>query len=433
MTHATPHRRWLTRRVLAWSLYDVASSTFFQIVPTFFGLYFVTQVTGGRAASGAWGLAAAASVAMTGIVAPIAGAYADRTARWIPVLAGATALCVISTLALPLASLQGAVAAATAFVCAQLGYALATSLYDSYVVDVAPPPQRSRVSAFGWSTGLAGGMLAGFIALWMLRGVPAGAQVERLGAVFVMVGLLFGALALPGIAGLRGLRGRDTAIGAHGALLASLRRVVATLRDWRAHRPALQVLTAYFLINDVLVTMQFFIVIVLSARFGLSVEGLLWLAVLYSAIAIPSTLLAGRAADRLGARRVLVAMCLILGAAIVLLALADGAWVPVATVVLLGLVVSSTQANFRSLYASQVSAGQAAEMFGFNVIAGRLSAALGPLAFGAVVTWLGSNAVALILLLVPLAVGVVVLLRAHLADSGDRSHGNAGAVAAGQS
>jgi len=415
---------WLTRRVLGWALYDVASSTYVALVPTFFGLYFVASVSAGSSGSGYWGLAAAASVGLTGLLAPLTGAYADRTARWIVALAAATALCVIATLALPLAGAHGALTAAAAFVCAQVGYSLATSLYDSYVVDVAPARYRGQVSGFGWAVGLTGGMSAILIAVWMMRGIPAGEQVGRLGAVFVMTGLIFCVLALPGVAGLRGLRVPTAPPTRKGALVDSVRAVITTFLAWRAHRPAIQVLVAFFLINDVLVTIQFFIVIVLSGRFGLTVEGMLWLALLFSAIAIPATLLAGRAADQRGGRPVLVGMCLVLGAAVVLLAVGKGDWIPAAVVVLLGLVFAPIQASFRALYASLIPPHRAAEMFGFNVIAGRLSAAIGPLVFGAVAAWLGGNTVALIVLLLPLAAGVFLLLAADLPERDDRLPGD---------
>jgi UMF1 family MFS transporter len=413
-------RRWLTRRVLAWSLYDVASSIYLQLVPGLFGLYFVTQVAAGPGGNGAWGLIAAASVAPTALVAPVAGAWADRTAGWIRVLAAATALSAAATVLLPQASALGPLMAACAFVCAQLGYTVATGMYDSYVVDVAVPAHRARVSAFGWAAGLAGGAGAALIALWLLRGVPADAQVARLDAVFTLAGVLFGLLALPGLAGLRALRPRGAAISSGRAWVASFQRVAATLRSWRSRQPALRMLTALLLVNDVLVTLQFFIVIVFSTRFGLSVEGMLWLALLFNVVAIPATLVAGVAADRLGARAVMVAMCVVLGGAVLLLAVGRGDWVPAAAITLLGLVYASIQANFRSLYASLVPPQQAAEMFGFNAIAGRLSAALGPLVFGAVLSASGSSAVALLLLLVPLAAGTFLLAREATCAEGER-------------
>ena len=413
-TSTTPP--WLTRRVLGWALYDVASSTYIALVPTFFGLYFVSQVA--RAAPGAagtWGAVAAVSLVIAGMLAPMVGAYTDRTARWLGALAIATAGCVAATLLLSQTARTGVLAAACIFIVAQVGYTLATSLYDSFVVDVAGPACRGRVSSVGWALGLVGGMAAIGLALFLMSGVPAESQVQRLGALFVLAGVMYALVAVPGLAGLRGLR-RPPAAGAHtgAAVAGSLRAVYSTLRSWRLHRTAFQLLLSFFLINDVLVTLQFFIAIVLNVRFGLSVEGLLWLALLFHAIAVPSTVLCGHLADEWGARPAMAAMCAALAGAILLLAFGQAQWSPIAAVMLLGLVFGAIQAVFRALYASLVSADKVAELFGFNSIAGRLSAAVGPLIFGVAATAFGSNTWGLCLLLIPLAAGVALLLAIRL-------------------
>jgi UMF1 family MFS transporter len=81
----------------------------------------------------------------------------------------------------------------------------------------------------------------------------------------------------------------------------------------------------------------------------------------------------------------------------------------VLVVVLLGLVYGSLQAVCRTMLALLVPPEKAAELFGFNAVAGRLSAALGPLAFGAVAAASGSETAALCSLLVFLAAGAAVL------------------------
>jgi UMF1 family MFS transporter len=411
---------WLNRRVLGWAMFDIASSTYIALVPTFFGLYFTTVVSGGRPSANAWwGVIAAASLLLAGILAPVAGAHADRSGRWLRVLVVTTALCALAAMLLPLAAGHGVLAAAAVFMAAQVGYTLATSLYDSLVVDVAPSGHRGRISGLGWALGMIGGIVALAGALATVGGLPAEAQVEHLDSLFVLGGALFAVLAVPGVAGLRGLRGSVRFPDDHAAgLAASVRAVGTTLRNWRAQRPALQVLVSFFLINDVLVTIQFFIAIVLSTRFGLSVEGVLWLALLYHLIAMPSTVAFGTLADRWGARPTVLVMCAVLAVAILLLAFGKADWVPVAAVVLLGLVFASIQAVFRSLYASVVPVEQAAELFGFNAVAGRLSAALGPLLFGVAAAVLGSNAWALCLLFLPLAGGAWLLAAADLAGHG---------------
>ena len=78
--------------------------------------------------------------------------------------------------------------------------------------------------------------------------------------------------------------------------IAAYASVIETLRHWRRHREVFRFLIGYYLLNDVLVTVLFFIAIILRARFGLSIEGLLWLALLYHVLALPATLAFGHAA-----------------------------------------------------------------------------------------------------------------------------------------
>ena len=412
----TGNERWLTRPVLTWSLYDFASSTFAALVPTFFGLYFVTTVAADL--SGAqvrWGAIASLALALAGALSPFVGAWADRRGRWLALLTGTTALCIVATMSMVSAGRGDVFRAAAAFIAAQVGYTLAVAIYDSLLVRVARPTHVGRVSAFGWTVGFGGGIIALLAALGVMHWVPADAQPAQLKDVFMIAGLLYAAFAVPGLLGLRHL----ASIPPHSPTTSSTVRevyvsVMNTLRHWRRHRDVFRFLVAFYLINDVLVTILFFIAIIFRTRFGLSIEGLLWLALLYHLLASPATLAFGHAADRWGQRMAIYVMTVILSAAILLLAFGAGKIVPIVVVVLLGLVYGSIQSVCRSLLALLVAPHQAGELFGFNAIAGRLSAALGPLIFGAAAAASGSDTAALLLLLVFLLAGAVVLSSLHL-------------------
>lgn len=400
------------RRVLRWSLFDVASSTFAAVVPPFFGLYFVAVVAPTHPGSVAvWGFLVAAALLVAGTLAPVAGAVADRTGRWLTVLSATTAACVGLTLLLAQSGHGHALVACGSFLLALIAYTLATSTYDSLLVRIAPGGRRGLASGIGWALGLCGGFVAVATALAFVHDLPASAQIQRLPGVFMSTGILFGLLAVPALLALRGLRtrGEGKAVS-RSSLGESVGKVRATLRDWRRHRKILRVLASFFLINDVLVTLQFFLTIMLSTRYGLTVEGLLKLALVFHAIAIPSTIIAGALADHWGGRRTVAGLSAILAAALLLMTLSTSAWVPLVAVALFGLVFGSLQSVFRSLYASLVEADRAAEFFGFNSLAGRVSTAAGPAIFGAAAAVLGSQPLALVTLLVPLAAGVLLLV-----------------------
>jgi UMF1 family MFS transporter len=403
--------RWLTRPVLAWALYDVASSAYAGIVPTFFGIYFVVVVAGDLAgAQERWGVIAAVALVLAGLIAPLVGAWIDRHGRWFGPIAAATALCVVATLLMPSGTPGRVLWTAAIFVAAQVGYTLATSMYDSLLVRVAPRSHAGRISGFGWALGMTGGMAVLAIAIMLMQGVPENAQPARLALAFLVAGVVYAVLAVGGLLGLRGLAAATpAAIRAPGNARHSLAAVWNTLRHWRRQRAAFRFLLAYYLINDVLVTLVFFVAIVVRARFGLSIEGMLWLAMLSHVISLPATLAFGHAADRWGARPVIYWMVAILGAGLLVLAFGTGTRAAVAAVILLGLVYSSLQAVCRSFMAGLVHPGSAAEMFGFNAVVGRLSAAVGPLLFSAVAAASGSEAAALMSLLPFLVAGVAVL------------------------
>jgi MFS-type transporter involved in bile tolerance (Atg22 family) len=51
-----PSNRWFTRTAVAWALYDAASSAYVALVPTFFGILFMSVLAKGRpGAQTEWG------------------------------------------------------------------------------------------------------------------------------------------------------------------------------------------------------------------------------------------------------------------------------------------------------------------------------------------------------------------------------------------
>jgi UMF1 family MFS transporter len=194
----------------------------------------------------------------------------------------------------------------------------------------------------------------------------------------------------------------------------SLRAVVGTLLRWREHREAFRLLLGFYLVNDALVTLVFFVTILFQNRYGLSVEGLLWLVLLYHVVALPATFWFSRLSDRWDKRRTLYALIAILCAAVLLLAFWNAPQAPLTVVVLLALVFGSLQAVCRALLMLLAPAARRSEFYGFNAVSGRLSAALGPISFGAVAAATGSQQAGLMLLVAFLLAGAAVLARLRL-------------------
>jgi UMF1 family MFS transporter len=186
--------------------------------------------------------------------------------------------------------------------------------------------------------------------------------------------------------------------------------VVDDLRAWRQHRNSARFLLAYLLINDAAVTVAFVATLFLRETFGTSLQDVLQLLLLYHLIAAPATLVWGRVADRIGLRLAIHLNLFVWAAAILLMAYARGDHAPWLIVGTFALVIASTNALCRGLYARLVPVERWAEFFGFNAVVGRLSAALGPTLYATVTTWTGSPVAGVLSLLMLIVAGGLVLL-----------------------
>jgi UMF1 family MFS transporter len=377
------HRRerfaWMSPMVRAWATYDLASSTWAVLVPTvLYALYFRNVVAEGAARAEAWwGLTAGAALIVAGIVAPLVGARSDRLGSRLAWLVAATLLCCLATAAMPLVPAGAVLVGAAVFVAAQVGYTVAMSLYDAYLARIATPATLGRISAFGWAVGFLGGILCVVICLLILP--PASEPIDvRLHPLFLVVALLFALLAAPAIAGLRRVDLPPPRQGEAATSSRSLRSL------WKHHRNLLRFLLALYLINDALATISVFTAIYFKKHYGIGLEGLLKLVLLYHVLAIPATLAFGSLGDRVDVRRALYFTLSLWAAAVLLMAFGEQTWVPVIVVCLFAAVTGSTQALLRGAYACLVPQERAAEYFGWNALVGRVSAAAGPLAYAAV-------------------------------------------------
>jgi UMF1 family MFS transporter len=399
-------RAWLDRRVGAWALYDVASSCYVAIVPLLFPLFFATVILqGAPGADARIALLGAASLVLSGVVTPLVGALADRgrLLRW---LLGATLVCCAATALMPRIGPGRVALAGFAFVLAQSAYTVATALYESFLPTLASTRSAARVSTFGWACGLAGGIFALIVTLVLASGRS---DADALSLALGVGAAGFAGLAIPALLALRPLAaaGRTTA-AASLSLREAWRMVVGNLRGWRRHRNSARFLLAYLLINSAVVAVMLVVTIYLRAAFGLSIEELLKLILLYHLIALPATLAWGVVADRIGLARSIHVNLAVWSLGIALLVFARGAWAPWLIALVFGLVIASTNALCRALFARLVPVDRAAQFFGFNAVAGRMSAAAGPLAYAAIGLAGGSDA-ALLGMIGFLAAGSLVL------------------------
>lgn len=369
-----------------------------------YALYFTSFVAVGEAqASLLWSIAVAIPLLISGLLAPLIGALADVRGLHRRLLVIATLACAAATAALAIPG-RGAIATAIAiFSLAHLAFLLAGSIYNAYLPKLSNDGNVGRISALGWGLSYFGSIACLLLCLPFFSGGIVPGEETRYALVFVVTATfvvivgLPAALALPATQPDRQRQGNP------------YRRLADSVRSWRDNPYIPRFLFGYYLLNDAVVTVVYFTGIFLRDTFGLSVREVLWHSLAFQLVAIPATLAFGWLGDRFGQSRALLLSLAIWAVVLLLMAFADQSWAPLVIVVSLGLVLGATQSLCRSMFACLFASERAGEYFGFHALAGRSSSALGPLLFGVVAAFSGSQRVAMASLAVFLVIGGYLL------------------------
>ncbi|MDG9706104.1 MFS transporter [Streptomyces sp. DH37] len=419
------------REQRGWYFYDWAVSVFSTSVLTVFLGPYLTSVAE-AAADGAgyvhplgipvragsyFAYAVSLSVLLSVLVMPLAGAIADRSGRKKPIMGVFAYLGAAATTGMFFLEGDRYLLGGALLVVANVSYATAVVVYNSFLPQIATPAERDAVSSRGWAFGYASGslVLAANLAFFLGHeslGVDEGTAVR---ICLASAGLWWAVFA---IIPLRRLRERPGAhAGAAGgggmSLRGGWRQLAGTLRDLRRYPLTLMFLLAYLLYNDGVQTVITQASVFGSRELGMDQTTLIGAILLVQVLAVAGALLLGRLAVRYGAKRTilgsLVAWTATVGAGYVLPA-GEPVWFYVLAAAI-GMVLGGTQALSRSLYAQLVPPGREAEYFSLYEVSDRGTSWLGPLVFGLTYQLTGSYRDAIISLVVFFVLGFFLLLR----------------------
>lgn len=393
--------------VLAWATYDFANTIFsFAVVSFAMSLWTIRSLGAGPGIF--WfTVAVSASVLVSALLSPVLGAMSDRLGRRRPFLAAFTAVAVAATAAIPLVDIT---AGLVLFGVANFSFQASLIYYDAMLATIARPEARGRLSGLGGALGYTGVLVAGAL---LQPTTDADGRITT--TTFLVTAALFGLVAAPALVFLR----EDAPVGAGAAAEARrpVRRLIAAFAGAR-HTPGLMrlVVARFFYsdpVNTAIAVMSAFAVAAVGFTEGQALNVLLVLVV----VAVAASTAWGRLSDRIGAVPTLLIVLAVWGVG---LAFVAGFLAPAPFLlagVLLGAGVGGMQVVERVVLTHLAPSDRLAEMFGVYGLAGRASAVVGPVAYGAIVAALveplgrGAYQVAIVSLMVPLAIGFAIAWR----------------------
>jgi MFS transporter, UMF1 family len=364
---------------------------------------------------------------VSALVLPVVGAAADRSPRKKTVMAGfAWAGSVAAALMFFVTGSDWQLGALLLFV-ANICLGSSLVVYDAILCEIATPDERDRVSSRGWALGYLGGglLLALNLAVVTLHG-----SLGLSTAMAVRLSLLSAALWWAGFTFVPylGIRNRP-AVGVvpegGGLVRQSFGQLFATLRSMRSYPVTLTFLLAYLFYNDGIQTVIASASVYGDKQLGFGTSVLIATILLVQFVAFAGALLFGKAAEKVGARKVILA-----GLLIWMLVVTAGFFLPekrlslfLALAVGIGLVMGGTQALSRSFFSLLIPRGREAEYFSLYQACERGTSWLGTLVFGLVHQWTDSYRPAIFALILFFVVGGLLLIRVDPAE-GIREAGN---------
>lgn len=359
----------------------------------------------------------AIGMALVALLSPLLGAVSDLSGKKTSLLTCFSLLGMAATAGFALVERGDWLMASALLVLSTIGFAGSNSFYDSMLPDLVPSEKRDEISAKGYAAGYVGGGLLLAVNLVMIQmpsvlGLSDSLAGTRL--AFISVGLWWLVFALPIMRRVPNLpRQSKEKLNAAGYMRAGVRRIAGTYRDIRRYPQLFKLIAAFWFYNDGINTI-ILMATIYGATIGIGTSDLILALLITQFVGFPSTLLLGKAAGRLGAKRTLIISLLIY---VLIVALGFGMTKAVhfyALAILVGLVQGGSQSISRAMLSDLMPAHRTGELFGFVNITSKFSSIFGPFVFGLVGQLTGSQRLGILSLILFFGLGIAILLRVNV-------------------
>ena len=400
----------------SWACYDFANSPFTTLVLTFVYATYFTQAIATDPITGTvlWSRAIALSALIAGVCSPILGYFVDRLGYRKNWLIFFTVICAAATVGL-YGVLPGQVATALILiVIANTAYELAMVFYNAFLPDITPVERIGRISGYGWGLGYLGGLLVlVFVLIAFVRpDVPwfgvTKIDGQNIRVTNVVVAAWLVVFSVPFVFWVPEVKPPISQRKIY--FLSSLSQLQITFRRILKYKEVCRVLIARFIFNNGLVTIFLFGGIYAAESFGFTLQEVLIFGIALNVAAGFGAFLMGYLDDLFGGKKTIIISLVGLVLAVALAVLTSSKLMLWVSGMVIGVFSGPNQSASRSLMARLVPSDSQAQFFGFYAFSGKFTAFLGPLLFGIITQWTGSQRWGLSVVLVMLFLGMLIML-----------------------
>jgi len=305
------------------------------------------------------------------------------------------------------------------FLVANLSFGASVVFYNAFLIDIALPEERDRVSSMGWAMGyIGGGLLLALNLLLFAKASDWGIGVARAVRInLASAGMWWAVFTVIPLLALKQRKPFKHLPPGEHFLTVGLKQLRRTLGNVRAHPQALIFLLAFLIYNDGIQTVISLASVFGQEELGLSMTTLTTVILMVQFVGFFGNVLFNYIALAITAKRaIIVSLAIWIGTLVYAYAFLkttlDFYWMAAAIAIVLG----GSQALSRSVYSLMIPKGQESEYFGLYEISDKGTSWLGPLLFGLALQYTGSYRVAILSLIVFFIVGLLLLFKVNVRE-----------------
>jgi|OpeIllAssembly_1097287.scaffolds.fasta_scaffold53045_2 UMF1 family MFS transporter len=395
------------RQIISWCLFDFANSSYSAIIAAvIFPVYFVSTIAGGATGQGDlwWGRSISASMAFVAITSPFLGGIADYSGRRKRLLFVYTLLCVLSVSSFPLLQKGMLLEGFVLMVLANIGMEGGLVFYNSFLPEIAGKEYQGRVSAWGYAVGYIGSILSLLIVLPL-------ATHGRYPETWITVSLFFLIFSLPAFYYLPS--DRKNSVSVFSAAVKGGRYAFVTMNEMMKNRPLRRFMLAYFIYEDGVNTVIVFSSIFAALTLEFAAGELILLYIIVQATALTGAFLMAKPIDAWGPKKVLLLSLLAWSFVSITAFFVESKTHFLVLASVAGLGLGTVQASSRAFFTQFIPPAHESEYFGMYSLAGKSSAIMGPVLFGTVSSFFGSQRPAILAVSFFFLAGMIIVQRVH--------------------
>jgi len=401
--------------VISWALYDLANTSFAVIIITIiFPVYFTNIiVTPGVYPQNfgdlMWGIAGGVSMIITSFMAPVFGAIADTSRSKNKFLTALTLACIFFSLLLFFLKSGMVVQAMILFIIANVLYQTSMMFYNSFLPQLSSKENTGMISGFGFSVGYLGGLLILILIYPLVRGGLEPSNLLNIKITIIVTCLFFLVFSIPSFILLKDSPAVKIVSIKTSHISYGFKKLARTLKNIKKHKNLTKFLIAYFLFSNAFSILAFYVAIYAKSTLNLGLLEITTLFILGNIPAIISSIFFGWLTDKIGPKMTITITLILWILIILMVTFFDIKAVFYTGYILAAICTGSTLIASRSLMTFLIPMDSEAEFFGFYAMSGKMSAIIGPIAFGVISYFTKSQKLALLSTLFFLIGGFIIM------------------------